>query len=483
MQRADETIKIYHNAHFWCNERLAWRGPQATLVVHGDHIASLSEGPPPEALAAARANRVIDLDGAYVIPGLINTHCHLTLNNPAVVMGVADFLRLRRADPSAQWQKSVDDCLARGIHTVRDAWAGDLAALDQVASLAPLRLRRSVVVGPLGAAFTPRRTLGRRLIEKLAGIASLPYTDPRCGMVVFGRDAGPTAARDAVRRAVEERGAHCIKVYEQREHMLSYRPGAPLMSEAELQAVVEAAHALGVPVTAHVVSVESFRRCLAARVDTFAHLPRDAALSDADITRFVDQRTIIEPTLSLLLGYAWPFDPQVRTCPDAATIAALRDALLAPWIDLSWNPELAPIAHNGARRLRAGHTRIFGLLPARRVFTYYGAIATHGLANLRRIAAAGGRIACANDGGVPPLLPASLDVEYRLLNTLLPEYFYGARLLRAATHESAAAIGLSEDLGDLQPGKRADMVFYMQDPCAHPELLGTPTHHPLSSAG
>ncbi|MFQ5407494.1 MAG: amidohydrolase family protein [Anaerolineales bacterium] len=49
-------------------------GPAATLRVRRGHIAALDEKP-------RRRDRVVDLGGAVVLPGLINAHDHLELNN------------------------------------------------------------------------------------------------------------------------------------------------------------------------------------------------------------------------------------------------------------------------------------------------------------------------------------------------------------------------------------------------------------------
>ena len=47
--------------------------PNATITISGDRIQSVSFGPPP---ADLNVDRVFDLQGRFLLPGLINCHYH-----------------------------------------------------------------------------------------------------------------------------------------------------------------------------------------------------------------------------------------------------------------------------------------------------------------------------------------------------------------------------------------------------------------------
>jgi imidazolonepropionase-like amidohydrolase len=75
-------------------------------------------------------------------------------------------------------------------------------------------------------------------------------------------------ARAIVRRLARE-GATVIKVAVERGGSRHW----PVLSPAQLTAIVDQAHALGLPVTAHVSTMADARRAFDAGVDEFAHMP------------------------------------------------------------------------------------------------------------------------------------------------------------------------------------------------------------------
>jgi imidazolonepropionase-like amidohydrolase len=105
-----------------------------------------------------------------------------------------------------------------------------------------------------------------------------------------------------------------------------------------------------------------------------------------------------------------------------------------------------------------------------------------GLANLRRLASAGVQFACGNDAGAVMGTPAMLREELMLLDYLLnqngvgtedSQIFQPADALRAATLNSARALGLEDRLGSLQSGKTADLVILDGDPLSDISLIGS----------
>ena len=120
-------------------------------------------------------------------------------------------------------------------------------------------------------------------------------------MVVFRPEASQQEVRDAVDRAVDERGAAAIKFCDQPEHFMTYKPGAKVMSTMQLEAAVDQAIRRGMPTTLHNVTAAGFRQGIKAGVTSLAHLPFDSELGEEDASLLLDSHTHIEPTLSV--GY------------------------------------------------------------------------------------------------------------------------------------------------------------------------------------
>lgn len=125
------------------------------------------------------------------------------------------------------------------------------------------------------------------------------------GAVVFRPEANVQEVRQAVDRAVDERSAEMIKFCDQPEQFMSYKPGAAVMTQAQLEAAADQARKRGIPITIHNVTVAGFRQSLQAGMTSLAHIPIDRELDDADLRLFADSDTFVEPTLTVGFYYCW----------------------------------------------------------------------------------------------------------------------------------------------------------------------------------
>jgi imidazolonepropionase-like amidohydrolase len=104
------------------------------------------------------------------------------------------------------------------------------------------------------------RVLAAGPLLTVPGGYPIPVFGSRSGGVV----RGPESARALVRR-LASRGAAVIKV--------AVQYGFPVLSRAELEAIVDEAHHRGLRVTAHVGDVEAARFAFETGVDELAHMP------------------------------------------------------------------------------------------------------------------------------------------------------------------------------------------------------------------
>lgn len=215
--------------------------PQATVVVSAGHIQSI--GP------AASANipegaQVRDMRGKYLVPGLMNMHVHFGLKLPGrqramLANETRDAQALREAGNARA-------SLLSGTTTVR--LTGEENGVD-------FELRRAIQQGQVDG---PR-------IKTAGGIISI--TGGHGYIEGDGPDALVTLARQQIKL-----GADFIKVAISGGISDSHGAiGGAVMTDAEVSALVDASHRLGIKVTAHNGSAGAAKQALDFGLDGIEH--------------------------------------------------------------------------------------------------------------------------------------------------------------------------------------------------------------------
>ncbi len=200
-------------------------------------------GVEPAAATAPAGCEVTDLAGATLLPGLIDTHVHLCADGgPRALDQLAE---LDAGAVDAIVSVSLRRQLAAGVTAVRDLGDADWAVVDRHRGAGP---------GPTVVAAGP------------------PITSVQGHCWWLG---GEASGVDGLRRAVRERaerGADVVKVMASGGVMTVATDvlGGQFTLE-ELHAVVDEAHAAGLPVTAHAHPLTSVEQCAAAGVDGIEH--------------------------------------------------------------------------------------------------------------------------------------------------------------------------------------------------------------------
>jgi len=214
---------------------------------------------PAGSLAEGGAARRVALDGAWLIPGLIDLHTHLLLHPYDETAWDDQVLRESLELRTVRGVAAARDTLAAGFTTVRDlgtegAGFADVALRDAIAT--------GIVPGP------------RVLASTRALVASHTYGpagfDPRWEVPQGAQEvSGPDGAREGAREQIAA-GADWLKVYADYRR----RPGAtatPTLTPDELAAVADEAAAAGVPLAAHAATDAGIRRAVEAGARTIEH--------------------------------------------------------------------------------------------------------------------------------------------------------------------------------------------------------------------
>lgn len=367
------------------------------IVVEDGRIAGVGASAPRKPGA-----REIDLGDTTLLPGFMDAHVHLTGQSSSDDrQDLIDDWSRTPAETALHATKYLRATLEAGFTTVRDL--GSSAFLD-------VAMRNSIARGEIAG---PRILAASKALGSVGG-----HCDPMNGMApdFFGREpdwrdgvvSGAESARQAVRYDVKY-GADLIKICAT-GGVLS-RNGdvdSPQLTQAEVDAIVDEAHAKGRKVAAHAHGATGAKRAIRAGIDSIEH---GSFLDDEALTMMKEKRTFYVPTLHAF----W----------------SLRESL----------------KKGGVMDPR---TKLKLSMAARRIDETFRSAVSRGI-----------RIAFGTDAGVGVHGTNAEEFVLMVKGGLKP-----VDALRAATSVDAELFGVAKDLGTLEPGKIADIVAVPGDPTA-----------------
>ena len=256
-------------------------GPSTITIVDG-RIQNVSDGHTPAPAGA----RLVDLSGKTVLPGLIDTHVHLS------------------GEPGEPfWREAVDP----------DEWAMILGVKNaRLTALAGFTTVRDVG-SPQMVGFTLRRATSEGLIEGPRILSSGPPISiigghgdvsgfrPEVVQALQGQNTctGPDQCAARVREA-SRLGADLIKITATGGVLSQQARGlGQHFTDAEMKAIVDTAHGLGLKVAAHAHSARGIEAAARAGVDSIEH----GTFADAAAIRAMKASgSVLVPTLMAYTG-------------------------------------------------------------------------------------------------------------------------------------------------------------------------------------
>jgi imidazolonepropionase-like amidohydrolase len=388
----------------------------SVIIVRGERIEAVGQV---GRLAVPAGAEVISTEGMSVLPGLWDMHVHLMIN------GHADYAHWDRTYPSlfasVIMPASAKQLLLAGVTSARDLGA------------------------PLEASIAVRDAIKAGKIPGPTLYVSGPFIqhEPYPGTEAFRWGVkGPNDARAKVRRLADA-GVNVIKLIDQDQ-----------MTLEEVRAVVDEAHARGLPVVAHSHRPEEIRRGLAAGVDNFEHTGlATSAEYPPDIVAMIRERTargnagplFWTPTIEGLFNYEY-----VRDNPEKLD-------------DPSWHEGLPDSIVADIRRSIEHPERLsyFQMTPSRRPTL------ARKFAQLRE---SGVVLLIGTDAGIPMKFHSmatwnELDIWVNHLGV------DPMTAIRAATYWPAVAMKVDREVGTISEGKYADIIAVRGDVLRYIDLL------------
>ncbi|MEN6318450.1 MAG: amidohydrolase family protein [Syntrophaceae bacterium] len=435
-----------------------------TVTIRRGVIESISDKIP----SPSEGSLIVELKNQYIIPGLIDAHCHSTLSSEASFNPFCVMTTMR------QIKRNYVQQLIHGVTTIRD-----MGALPKMLHKHLEMIKKDELTGP--------RVVYCNAFTNIKG--SHPDVDPSDVSIFSGLTMSFTGnpnlwfkdipeLEEKMKRNVAN-GARFIKLTMDNTSVMCGKGDIPTYADEHLKVISEFAQKNNLPTAGHIHTKFGFDRAMQFGINSMEHAIADAALTDAEVMEMAKKDIAIVPTLIIAQMYASEEAYEKLPLEFRNGFIDNELSIRCRYLNSPLDDYIEPSIHkNNVAMLKKYRKYGCDNLYKNGIFLtkpdIFFNILLQGPKNLLKMKDAGVIIGCGTDSGVPLLYHGSLWREMEMLHRI---GFSNTEVLRCATINNAKIIRMADKIGSIDTGKCADIVVLKENPlerleaCREPQMV------------
>ena len=416
--------------------------------------------------SSREGDMILDLKNKFVIPGLIDAHCHTTMPGESVFdpLGVLTTMN--------QLKRNYVQQIKHGVTTIRDMGAMPKLLHDFIS-----QIEKGELIGP-------RIVYCNSFTNIYRGHPSIDPSDVSIflpvGMLLTGdmnlwfKD---TKELEAKMRENSSRGAAFIKLTMDKKSCLAGKFEIPVYADEHLKIIFDFAQKNNLATAGHIHTKFGFDRALQYGIGSMEHSIADAVLTEKEVTAMAKKKIAIVPTMiiaqmlaaeeaydELPKKYRTDFiDREMRIRHEYIINSSLED-----YTETSIHERNIAYLKN---YLKYGLDNLYQNHKYMANPEIYFNILLVGPGNLMAMKDLGIVIGCGTDSGVPLSYHGTLWREMEMLGRI---GFSNSEILQCATINNAKIIGMADKIGSVEAGKYADLTILQENPLEKIETCRKP---------
>ncbi len=410
---------------------------------------------------------VIDLNNKYLMPGLIDGHCHTTLPS---IGGMSVFSMTTVMN---QMKRNYVQQIRSGITTVRDMSGFPNYLLDNIEIIENGDLTGPRVVH-----------CGSWINVYGSHPGDIPPTDVSIFAPIVFLIAGKLSSNfrdtEELKEMLQDNldiNASFIKLTLDDESVLCGKEDKnTIYGDEHIREIVKFSERHDLPMAAHVHYKSGYDWAQEIPIHHLEHLVGNGPLSDSDIMKMEKNDMTIVPTM--LVGQIYAAKESYDEMPPEFHSDFIENEVkIGREFALSYQDRyvLREIWEANRENLKAYKDyacsdlfKIKKFLP--KPYIYYG-ILKHGVESLLKMRDAGILIGCGTDAGVPFNYHGTLWREMEIYSRI---GFSNEEILRCATINNARILRMEDRIGSIETGKFGDLAVFSENPLEKIEALRDP---------